>query len=254
MTWARAAALALACAAAGGAAACDTHPLDATTSSSATLLEGLLAHYTFDEGSGTVVVDHSLNRKDGVLSGGTWLPDGGRFGGALHFGGSDYVTVDTFPYPPKSFSVSMWVRSNDQPLDGLETLLSTEIVFEAGWEINLEKPDAGAPSVQSAFWSPSDGAYTHADCVCVPLGAWTHVVSVLDGDAQTLSLYVDGAFVASTPAHEPIVPGEPSLLIGKWSGTLRFLVGDIDDVAIYSRPLAPSEVAALYSQPPPDPR
>ena len=82
---------------------------------------------------------------------------------------------------------------------------------------------------------------------------WTHVVSILNGDDQTLSLYVNATFVGSTPAHEPIIPGEPSLLIGKWSGDLRFLVGDIDDVAIYSRHLAPSEVAALYSQPPPDP-
>jgi hypothetical protein len=252
MTPPRAAPFALACAAVAALAACNTHPLDATTSSSATLVEGLLAHYTFDEGSGTTVVDHSLNRKDGVLVGGTWI-SGGRFGGALHFGGADYVTVDTFPYPPKSFSVSMWVRSDDQPLDGFETLLSTEIVFEAGWEMNLEKPDSGAPSFQSAFWSPSEGGYTHADCECVPLGAWTHVVSVLNGDDQTLSLYVNGALVGSTPARESIAPGEPSLLIGKWSGDLRFLVGDVDDIAIYSRHLDPSEIATLYTQPPPDP-
>jgi hypothetical protein len=252
MRLARVAACALACAAASGVSACNTHPLDATTSSSATLLAGLLAHYTFDEGSGTTVVDHSLNRKDGVLVGGTWIAQG-RFGGALHLGGSDYITVDTFPYPPKDFSVSMWIRSDDQPMNGFETLLSTEVVFEAGWELNLDKPDGGPPSFQSAFWSPSEGGYTHVDCLCVPLNAWTHVVSVLNGDDQTLSLYINAVLVGSTVARESIVPGEPSLLIGRWSGDLRYLVGDIDDIAIYSRHLDPAEVAALYTQPPPDP-
>jgi hypothetical protein len=246
-------AFALVCAFAAGVAACNTHPLDATTSSSATLLVGLLAHYTFDEGSGTTIVDHSLNRKDGVLVGGTWIT-GGRFGGALHLGGADYITVDTFPYPPRDFSVSMWIRSTNQPMDGLETLLSTEIVFEAGWELNLDKPDSGAPSFQSAFWSPNEGGYTHADCVCVPLSTWTHVVSVMSSDDETLSLYVNAVLVASTPAREPIVPGEPSLLIGRWSGSLRYLVGDIDDIAIYSRALDPAEIALLYIESPPDPQ
>jgi len=76
---------------------------------------------------------------------------------------------------------------------------------------------------------------------------------VLDGDAHTLKVYVDGNLVGVTPAQRAISPGEPALLMGTWSGGQRFLVGDIDDVAIYSRALIPEEVTGLGSQSPPDP-
>lgn len=228
--------------------ACDTHPLDVTT----TVIDtGLLAHYTFDEGSGTTVVDHSGNRHDGTLSGGTWIT-GGKFGGALHFGGTDYVTIDDFPIAHSSFSVSAWVRSTNAPLDGFETLLSTEVVFEAGWEVNLDKLDSGL-GIQSAYWDTTINGYIQVDCACIPANQWTHVVSVLDGDAHTLKVYVDGNLVGVTPAARAIVPGEPALLMGAWSGNQRHLVGDIDDVAIYSRALIPEEIISLGEHSPPDP-
>ncbi len=231
--------------------ACDSHPLDATTVVPTTLTDGLLAHYTFDEGVGTTVVDHSGNRHDGTLTGGRWIPDG-EFGGALHLGGSDYVTVDNFPNARSSLSVSAWVRSTDMPVDGFETLLSTELVFEAGWELNLEKLDSGQ-TIQSAYWDPLIKGYTHFDCPCMPSGRWVHLVSILDGVAHTLSVFVDDQLVGVVSAPDPISPGEPSLLIGTWSGAQRFLVGDIDDIAIYSRALVPEEVTGLGAHPPPDP-
>jgi hypothetical protein len=232
-------------------AACESHPLDATIVVPTTLTNGLLAHYTFDEGAGTMVFDHSGNRHDGTLVGGTWIGDG-KFGGALHFSGSDHVTVDSFPIAHSSFSVSAWVRSKNAPIDGFETLLSTEVVFEAGWELNLDKLDSGL-AVQSAYWDPTIGGYIHIDCSCLPTSQWTHVVSVVDGDAHVLSVYVDGNLVGVTPAGHAILPGETALLIGTWSGGARFLVGDIDDVAIYSRALIPEEVSDLEAHPPPDP-
>ena len=186
-----------------------------------------------------------------MLSGGTWIADG-KFGGALRFGGADHVTVDNFPDAHSSFSVSAWVRSTNAPIDGFETLLSTEVVFEAGWELNLDKLDSGL-AVQSAYWDPAVDGYIHIDCTCLPTNQWTHVVSVLDGDAHALTVYVDGNVVGVTPAQHAILPGEAALLIGTWSGGKRFLVGDIDDVAIYGRALVLEEVRQLGMHPPPDP-
>ena len=232
--------------------ACGTHPLDAITSTTPT--EGLLAHYTFDEGTGTTVVDHSVNRHDGVLTGGTWI-SGGKFGGAIHLGGSDFITVDGFPYAPSSFSVSAWVRSVNSPVDGLETVLSTEIVFDAGWQLNLDKIDAGMLA-QFAYWDSLNGdggGYVHYECLCVQPNVWTHVVSVVDDSDHTLKVYVSGTLTNTQSAPHAILHGTPALFMGTWSGGQRFLVGDIDDVAIYGRALTPAEVAELEQHVPPDP-
>ena len=50
--------------------ACTAGPLDAIALGSNSLADGLLAHYTFDEGGGSTVVDHSGNDRDGALTGG----------------------------------------------------------------------------------------------------------------------------------------------------------------------------------------
>jgi hypothetical protein len=230
------------------ASACEPGPLDAIGLAPGTLADNLIAHYTFDEGSGTTIVDHSGNMHDGVLTGGSWITDG-EFGGALRLSGSDYASVPNFPNAPPSFSVSAWVRTNDTPMDGYETVLSTEVVFESGWELNLNKlTGIGA----QAAYSNGMGTYIRNDCTCLTANQWTHVVFVLNGDDSTLSLYVSAQLVESVPATQPIIPGTPALSIGRWSGEGRFLVGDLDDVAIYGRALVAAEIEELEQGPAPD--
>jgi hypothetical protein len=238
----------LALAAAG---ACTEGPLDAIALEPNSLADGLLAHYTFDEGSGSAVVDHSGNDRNGVLTRGTWITDG-EFGGALHLGGSDYVTVASFPNMLSSLSVSAWVRSTSMPDDGYETVVSTEIVFQGGWQLNLDKT-ASDTAVHEAFWDTVRATYTYYECPCMPLGQWAHLAMVVDADAHTLTMYVDGQVETVTPAPNPMTPGSAVLYIGRWSMQDRLLVGDVDDIAIYNRALASAEVQALGRMPPPDP-
>ncbi len=234
------------------AAACEPGPLDVITIEPSALVYQLLAHYTFDEGSGTTVVDHSGNKRDGRLTNGTWIADG-RFGGALRLSGSDFVTVDNFPDAGPSFTVAAWVRAQVAPQDGYETIVSTEIAFQGGWEINLDKVSGGI-GTHAAFWDGVDQAYRRFECLCGVAGLWTHVVAVVDGGAATLSVYVNGVLESHTPAPHPIRPGSAALFIGRWSqAKSRLLVGDVDDIAIYGRALGPTEIAALEQRPPPDP-
>ena len=231
--------------------ACTAGPLDAIALGPNSLADGLLAHYTFDEGSGSTVVDHSGNDRDGALTGGTWIPDG-EFGGALRLGGSDYVTVANFPNMLSSLSVSAWVRTSSMPTDGYETVVSTEIVFQGGWQLNLDKTTSDT-AVHEAFWDTVRATYTYYECPCMPLGQWAHLAMVVDGDAHTLTMYVDGQVESVTPAPNPMTPGSAVLYIGRWSMQDRLLVGDIDDIAIYNRALASAEVQSLGQMPPPDP-
>jgi len=230
--------------------ACTPGRLDAIDPPSTTV--GLIAHYTFDEDGGTVVVDHSGNHHDGALFGGEWI-SGGRFGGALHFDGETYVTVDDFPDAPASFTVSTWVRVAGFADDaGLETVTSTEYVFDAGWQLNIAGPSDASPYFQAAYWDRVASQYTYSDCVCLPENVWTHFAFVLDGNAHTLSTYVNGALDNLVSAPDPITPGTPALSMGRWSMPGRMLVGDLDDMNIYGRALAISEIQSLEQAPPPD--
>jgi hypothetical protein len=234
--------------------ACAPGRLDALDPIPDSLTVDMVAHYTFDETAGTTVADHSGHHRDGVVSGvtaQTWIP--GEFGGAIHLDGNSFVTVDNFPDPPPSFSVSTWIRTTNAPPDaGLQTIVSTEIGLDAGWEINVNKI-VGDATLHAAYWDRFLDAYTIAECTCIPDATWTHFAFVVDDALHTLSIYVNGQFQQSTPAPHPIIPGNPALSIGHWLIPGRLLVGDVDDLVIYARALTGDEVLRLFKAPPPDP-
>src|SRR5450755_273340 len=89
--------------------ACSADHLQAVELDAQTLSRQLLAHWPFDDGSGTVAHDDSGNARDGQLTGGTWLTDG-QFAGALHVDDAEYVSVQRFPDVASGFTVSAWVR------------------------------------------------------------------------------------------------------------------------------------------------
>lgn len=218
-------------------------------------IAGLIAHYTFDEGGGTVVVDHSGNHYDGQLGGGaTWIADG-RFGGALHFDGQSYVSVVGFPDAPSSFSVSAWVRVAGLASDaGLQTVASTEYVFDGGWQLNIGGPDGGPSDnagsyFQAAFWDRVESQYTYSNCTCVPPAVWTQLAFVVDGNAHSMSIYVNGQLQSVVQAPDPIAPGDSTLSMGRWSMPGRMLAGDLDDLTVFGRALTAEEVMSLFQAP-----
>jgi hypothetical protein len=302
-------------------AGCDSGRIAVVVPAPTTLRDGLLAHYTFDETSGTTVYDHSGNRHDCTIfgNGWYWIPDGGAFGGALHLGGAndagmndagtddagtndtgandagasdagasddganddaasdaganddganddgaggDYVrSIASFPNAPSDFSVSAWIRTAVPPFDSWQTIASTEIPNQAGWELNLMNPlDGGGLGVQFAFpdvTPESPFRYAAQDSFGVAPNQWTHITGVVDSTAMRLSLYVGDQLVGNTAIPELISPGSPTFYMGTWSQVFqydpRFLVGDIDDMSIYGRALQAAEVQELGVHPPPDP-
>jgi hypothetical protein len=148
------------------------------------------------------------------------------------------------------------------PVTDFETVLSTELVFDGGWQLNLET-NVGFTS-HFAYWDALEGDggdYTLLR-VPMPLGRWTHLVWVVDAMMGTLTVYVcsnvpgtpcDGRPTGERSAPHPILPGNPRLFMGTWLRGQRYLVGDIDDVAIYGRALVREEISELEKHPPPDP-
>jgi hypothetical protein len=232
---------------------CGNAPLNAVTLDPATLTNDLVAHWTFDDGGGTVVRDQSGNGHDGVLTGGTWIA-AGRFGGALSLASGSSVAVANFPQATSNWTVSAWTRSSAADLaastSDLSTVISTETVFAGGWQIHLDnRPNYRR--FDAAYWAgPNTTDYVQTLCACIEPDRWIHLTAVWDASVAKMTLYLDDQAADVAPMPTPILTGDSTLYIGTWNMADRFLVGQIDDFAIWSRALRPTEIAALSRQPP----
>lgn len=234
--------------------ACSPVPLQAIELVPTTLVDGMIVHWTFDDGTGTVALDHSGNRHTGQITGGTWVTDG-RFGGALHLAEGDFVSAASFPDATSSWSVSAWVRLTDSTptTETYKSVISTEAPGAGGWEMNINRSEA-EPAAHFGFWKgPMVGDYYGVDCFCMAFQQWTHVVGVVDDGALSVAVYVNGALGDSMPITQTVLPGTPTLYVGRWRDAGRLLVGDVDDVVIYGRALLATEIVELGRESPPDP-
>jgi hypothetical protein len=216
---------------------------------------GLVAHWSFDEGTGIFAHDDSGNGYHGHLVGGQWVP--GRFGGGLSLLAGDYVAVNAFQDATPEWTVSAWVRFGARAAHGSwGAIVSTELT-RGGWMVYLEA-DAPyeLPRLNFDFIRP-DTTYSSVGC-CSALqpDVWYHVTAVADAFAGTVTVYNGTRPEGTIPLAATLPPGDPTLFMGTWrvieqDPTLGgWLTGTIDDISIYSRALDPTEIAALDVGPP----
>jgi hypothetical protein len=230
---------------------CNGAPLDVIGRPPGDLADALVAHWTFDDGSGDVASDVSGNGHDGQLTGGVWITDG-RFGGGLRFSGQDSVAVPNFPAATPNWSVSAWIRVSPSQLEanrGIGTVMTTENFYSNGWELNVDRTTGQSEFVFS-YWSPTLDGYLHTECPCVPTNTWLHLAAVVDGAANHVTLYANGAAMDQQAKLSDILPGDSTLHFGRWNMEGRFLTADLDDVAVWGRSLTAGEIAALNNESP----
>lgn len=245
----------LAVVAVGLSSACGVGSIDAVGLAPGALSQGLVAHWTFDEGSDSVVRDSSGNSHDGSINGSTWSwLSQGRFGGALHLEQGDYVAVDNFPDATQGWTVSVWVRIDSEDVGmGLATVISTEDLYRGGWEMNLNALPTDL-QYDFGYWTgPGQFDYSaYYPCTnCMRPDQWQHVAAVVDGAGRTLSFYLDGVLQGWDEVPQSILPGVSTLYMGRWATTdpARLLVGSLDDIAIWNRTLVSEEIALLTQAP-----
>jgi hypothetical protein len=247
-------------------AACSQGRLDVVGPVPDSLRTDMVAHWPCDEGAGGTLGDFPSHHYDGTLLDATWLVDSGHagFGGALHFDSGNYVFVEGFQPATDSWSVSLWVRPAawDTPPptpnggDTYVTLISTEIVFQGGWEMDVvfRQRETSTWKYNFAYPNPSDAGpwnYQYAEANNFDVGLWTHLVAVVDSNATKILFYENGVPSAENPITSLIRPGSTTLYLGRWSGDGRYFAGDLDDIVIYGRALTSDEVASLYKRPAP---
>jgi Concanavalin A-like lectin/glucanases superfamily len=249
-------------------ASCSPGGLNVVGRAPNSLRQDVIAYWSCDnvaDSNNPTLVDDSGNQNTGTILGATLTP--GHFGNALHFESGNSVFVGNFPQAHPSWSVSLWVRpaawaspsptdNSGDTYDAYVTLISTEIIPQGGWEMDVifRQREASTWKYNFAFLNPSDAGvlkYQWAETNDFEVGAWTHLVAVVDSDAMKLQFYENGVLSIENPITSLIQPGSDTLYLGTWTSGGRYFVGDLDDIVIYGRALTQTEVGTLYTQPAP---
>lgn len=249
------------------AAGCSAGPIQVAAFDEGILKKDLVALWPMDDAAGSLVSkDRSINKRDGAIIGGTFVP--GKFDSALHLELGSEVQVTPFPDTPADWTLVMWVLPEvvlvppapgpTGPTTRFVTLLSTEAVFSGGWEMNIALTSAAndSPHYQFGYYlGPGNSDYLTSSCMsmCLVKPEWTHLAVVVER-GMTMKFYENGLLQDTKALPLPIKPGSPTLFMGRWqSPGNRQFKGALDDVAIYGRALSPIEIHALFEAPVPVP-
>jgi hypothetical protein len=204
----------------------------------------LFFYFRFDEGSGTVAHDCSGHGHDGTIVAPGWGP--GRKGGALVLDGK-MSCVDLGPAasgsPSGAFTFAAWFNAVEFATATSSFYLISKtlgIGDKSGWRVATESSTGVSLRVGTAA-----GGETAQSKTTLSASTWIHVVTVFD-PGQRHEVWVDGTLLDS---HSPVptsIIEEPTanLRVGCRQGA-RYFLGSLDEVRLYTRALAPTEIAAL---------
>ena len=200
---------------------------------------GLVAAYSFDEASGTVLVDSSGNANNGTLVNGASWSTTARFGTAVNFDGvndridiPDSNTLDLV----SAMTLEAWVRPAAN--SGYRTVVLKEVPGELSYSLYAADSDHGTrPSGWVRVAQPSSFADGTGS---LPLNAFTHLAVTYNGTA--LVLYVNGVPARSVAVQGSIQNSSMGVHIGGNTVWGEYFQGQIDEVRIYNRALSQSEI------------
>ncbi|MDA7881203.1 PEP-CTERM sorting domain-containing protein [Akkermansiaceae bacterium] len=234
----------------------------------------LVAHFDFEEGSGTTTASQ-VGGWTGPFSGDPqWVstslapvPSGTT--AALAFDGlGDWIVSDYAGIGGSGDrSVSFWVSSTNATQNtGIVAWGDSSIPNGRKWHVRLNNSAGNGPT--GAIRTEIQGSY-EIDGSPLTDGNWHHVVSTYSsggpfGSGQ-VSHYVDGILISDgqtdtggdttvvNTVTSPTISGStyPVLLGGRHQGTVVSFDGLLDEVRIYDHALSASEVQGLYQVPEP---
>ncbi len=187
---------------------------------------GLVAAYSFDEGSGSSVSDASGKENKGTIGTATWAA-AGRFGKALQFNGS--TSMVTIPHSASlnlttGMTLEAWVNPSAVKPAWVDVIYKHNDIFylEASSPTG-SRPVGGAPTAsgRSETFAPQ----------ALAANTWTHLAVTYDGNR--LRFYVNGAEVSNVARTGPILSSTFPVTIGG-DPYGQYFTGKIDEVRIYN--------------------
>jgi hypothetical protein len=202
---------------------------------------GLVAAYSFNEGSGTTVADASGTGNAGTIGTATWSTTG-KYGNALSFNGtSARVTV------PDAASLRLTTGMT------LEAWVNPSVVNAAWRDVIYKGNDdyylmatssPGRPVGGGIFGGSYGEAYGTANLTA---NTWTHLAATYDG--STLRLFVNGTQVATATRSGNIATSNSVLNIGGDAPFAQYFSGRIDEVRIYNQALTAAQIQTDMNTP-----
>jgi len=212
------------------------------------VIDGLVASWHFDEGSGTTAYDSSGNNYDGTVSGAIW--DNGKFNKALNFDGTDDRVdcgdIDALD-SVTAISITAWVYRHGNGVGDWNGIVNKR--YSSGSPYNVWSLDFYSNTHQPEMCISSSAGQ---DCATspenIPLNEWVFIVGTFDN--SEIKLYVDGIEKASLSKTGPSLSSEHPVTIGAiWTTTewYHFFDGLIDEVNIFNKALTTEEISDLYN-------
>jgi alpha-N-arabinofuranosidase len=209
-----------------------------------------LAHWAFDEGSGTAAHDSSGNGHTGTLVGAGWA-DG--IVGPHSLAVTPQSSMDApagIVDTTRSFSVSAWVRLDS--LTGYQTFVSVDGSNLSGFFLQL-RADSGtfAFTVPASDNTASGGAVAYAPWT-PSAHVWYHLVGVDDLATKQLKLYVNGILQAVAPVSGTWqASGHTAVGRGFFNRTrVDWVNGQIDDVQLFQQALTGDQICGTCAPTP----
>ena len=212
-----------------------------SSTAGASLSHGLLAHWTFEDRTGTRALDVSGNGRHGVIAGGSFVTSPN--GEAMVFGGlADHVSLPDINDPALfggeagAVTVSALVKVADP-------LRPNVICGGCGPMSFFSYGQNGSPRLLSRVTERGTGARHYCYSAKVLRTArWTQVTMVLEGH-KGYRFYVDGDLVTRMDDTQVKLFDNGPSFIGKVASS--GFVGQMDDLRVWNRALTSKEVATL---------
>ncbi len=223
--------------------------------SSTTVTAGAIANYTFDNVSGTTVVNSGTGGAgmNGTLVNSASIVSGGRFGNALSVAGNGYLNINSLVTSMTStgvWTVSAWIKTATPG----STILSKS---SGGWTTGNtifylgDGNGAGSGGIPSAVRFA--GGFDQGSTAATPVtdNNW-HLVTYVN-NAGNYAIYVDGTAQSLSDGNNSFSNNDSgnSIRIGATTdsttsdGTVNFN-GLLDNVQIYNQALTAPQVSSLF--------
>lgn len=220
--------------------------------------DGLVGHWTLDEGEGLVAYDVSGNGNHGILIDTPKWVDG-KISGALNFTNSSYIRVENSKTlnPPEAITVSAWVKFNNLDYTGNSGRLHfiarkgapDSLNPHYGWWFAYDNRNNQRTFNYTCFGN-SSGGYAgggnnfYEQQITFSNNQWYHI-SFSVGDSLG-RLFIDGSQYGATKSfyNLQLFDVQRDLFLGHPN---QFADNIIDDVRIYNRALSPEEIQDLYN-------
>jgi len=211
----------------------------------------LVGWYTFDEAAGALQADDSSeNDYHGRLEAfdynadSDFVPDGGRFDGAIHFDGADDRAVNnSLPHPTDAFTYAFWFKPDNDMNAGDGRVDFAYSNYRPHFTFDRDTGHEGKIGLYYDISGDDATSVIRSTTTSWAAGKWHHLAFAFDG--LNVRLYVDGVQENSTTrlGTQHVNPG---IAIGSKTGVNPF-DGLIDDFAIWDEALTPRDVTTIYN-------